>query len=107
MSSERIASDRIVVSREEDEIREVLDGLLEEDYPGLVAKATPERLAELAERHVLLYQRRLDSGSPAVNVEETERLLGVWREVRSKETFEALSDSARLEVLDALAAEGA
>lgn len=96
--------DKIVMGRGDPGVRAMLDALLEEDYPGLVEKATPEKIAELGQRHCKLYRFRLDSSLVAVNVEETERLLAVWKSVVGK-TFAELSDEAKLEVLDALAAE--
>ena len=101
-----MSSDKIVVGREEEEIREILDSLIEEDYPGLVERATREKIALLRESHVNLYRFRLDSQLIGVNVDETERLLAVWTSAEGKE-FSELSDEAKLEVLDALAAEQA
>ncbi len=98
------SDDRIVVGRGDPEIREQLDAVIGEDYSGLVALATPEKMAELRERHVRLYTFRLDFQLGGVNVRETERLLSVWQGVAGKE-FSELSDEAKLEVLDALVAE--
>ena len=96
--------ERIVVGRGDPGIAELLDEVIGEDYPGLVEKATPEKIAALRERHCKLYRFRLDSQIVAVNVEETERLLQIWQGVVGRE-FSELSDEAKLEVLVALAAE--
>lgn len=52
-----------------------------------------------------LYQRRLDSGSPAVVVSETTALLELWRGMAGK-SWLLLNEAEEGEVVDALSDEG-
>jgi hypothetical protein len=102
--------DRIMVGRGDEAIASLLDEVV--DRAGgeeeLAAKATPEKIAALRAEHVRRYENRLriagQQKHTPVNVEETGRLLALWKDMEGK-TFSALSEDQRLEVLDALAVE--
>ncbi len=95
-------SEKIVVGRGTPEVQAALDGLLEGE-DSFAAEATREKIEALREHHVLRYRRMLGSRSPHVNVEECERLLGLWLGMAGK-GFSELDEDQKLEVLDAIAA---
>lgn len=65
---------------------------------------TAELIERLRARHIRMYERRLESGSPAVIVSETQALLVLWRGMAGK-SWLLLSEAEEREVVDALAAE--
>lgn len=66
---------------------------------------TSEVIERLRNRHMRLYQRRLDSGNPAVVVSETQALLALWCGMEGK-SWLLLNEVEEGEVVDALGDEG-
>jgi hypothetical protein len=97
-------TERITVGRHVDQVRELLDALISpEDYAAAEALLSDE-LAALRDQHVRMYQRRLDGNRVGVDVNETARLLELWRGVADR-PFTELTPEQQVEVLDALVSE--
>lgn len=98
-----MADERVVVGRGQSPMAAILDAAIEAQggSEGLASQLSPERLETLCTQHLRMYERRLASGHPAVNVRETQRLLDLWKGMRGK-SFTELGEAERLEVLDAV-----
>lgn len=98
--------ERITVSRNDLAMASILDAHITAEERATGAALSAERLGAMRKHHVRLYTNRLhmaSQGIRGVNVEETERLLTLWREMEGK-TFAEMSNDQQLEVLDALVA---
>jgi hypothetical protein len=101
--------EKIVVGRHVDQIRQIMNDVVEKNLPTLCLQATADKIAELREKHVRRYETRLAFaarvGGPGVttpvNVAETRRLLELWQGMEGK-AFSELGEDQKLEVLDAL-----
>lgn len=79
------------------------DGGARTDNP--LVLVTVEVVEELRQRHIRRYEQRLTSGHPAVNVEQTQALLDIWRGMEGKGWL-FLTEAEEGEVVDALVDEG-
>lgn len=78
--------------------RIVLDALR-----GAYPNPPKERIEELVSVHERLYTRRLVSGNPAINIDETSRLRDIWRSIGHKMSHgQDLDQVEKDEITDAL-----
>jgi hypothetical protein len=97
---------KIVVGRHLPALQAKFDELVTPAVRMMATHLPAEKLDELRRVHVRRYTNRLrmaEGGIRGVNVEETERLLGLWRGMAGKK-FDELDRDQQTEVLDALAA---
>lgn len=62
---------------------------------------TLAKVHEAARSHVRMYENRIRSGSPMVNVEECRKYLRIWNSVLQTRHPNDLTNEAELEILEA------
>lgn len=73
----------------------------EDEFESTIKPPSDEELDSLRIKHTTMYSSRLASGSPVVNVSETNRYLRIWQGMAGK-TYAQLNDEERDEVIDAI-----